>query len=71
MADKNDPNCPKCDRPESASRWKAGRRLSICGNGHDWDTEAVKEQRAKSDKAKESEFKPFGSVIGSWKLRNS
>jgi hypothetical protein len=42
-------NCPKpdCGRPESTHRWSAGKRLSICGNGHSWDPKETAEQRAK------------------------
>jgi hypothetical protein len=69
MSDKaQDPNCPKCDRPESASRWKGGRRLSICGNGHDWDTESRKEQVGKQKAAENSEriLTPSYGGFGKW-----
>jgi hypothetical protein len=51
--------CPKpnCGRPESTSRHHAGKRLSICGNGHSWDAEALKEQRAKAKEAECQEIK--------------
>jgi hypothetical protein len=50
-----DNNCPKpeCGKPESSSRYKAGRKLSICGNAHSWDAVEIAEQRAK---AREAEF---------------
>lgn len=51
-------NCPKpdCGRPESTSRQHAGKRLSICGNGHSWDAQAVAEQRAKAKAAERREY---------------
>lgn len=44
-------NCPKptCGKPESTHRWSAGKRLSICGNGHSWNQEEMSEQRAKAE----------------------
>lgn len=52
-------NCPKpdCGRPESAHRWSAGKKLSICGNGHHWNAEAVAEQRRKANDAQAQEVK--------------
>ena len=52
-----DNNCPKpeCGRPESTHRIKAGKRLSICGNGHSWDAVEVAAQRRKAEEAKASE----------------
>jgi hypothetical protein len=42
-------NCPKpdCGRPESTHRYSAGKKLSICGNGHSWDQAEIAAQRAK------------------------
>lgn len=52
-------NCPKpdCGRPESTHRFSAGKRLSICGNGHSWDAQAIAEQRAKTKAAERQEVK--------------
>jgi hypothetical protein len=54
-----DNNCPKpdCGRPESTHRWSAGKKLSICGNGHSWDQQAITEQRAKARDAEDREIK--------------
>ena len=51
-------NCPKpnCGRPESTHRYSAGKKLSICGNGHSWDQVEIAAQRAKARDAQESEF---------------
>ena len=50
-------NCPKqeCGRPETASRQHAGKRLSICGNGHSWNPVEVAAQRSKAKAAEVSE----------------
>jgi hypothetical protein len=52
--------CPKpnCGRPESTSRHHAGKRLSICGNGHSWDQVEIQLQREKAREAKEREGRP-------------
>lgn len=52
-------NCPKpdCGRPESTHRYSAGKKLSICGNGHTWDQQAIAEQRAKAKEAEYQEIK--------------
>jgi hypothetical protein len=59
-------NCPKpnCGRPESTHRYSAGKRLSICGNGHHWDQAEVTAQRLKARAAdmRESTFKPGGDL---------
>ena len=51
--------CPKptCGKPESTHRWKAGKRLSICGNGHSWNQEEVAAQKAKAEAAQQQESK--------------
>jgi hypothetical protein len=51
-------NCPKpdCGRPESTHRFSAGKRLSICGNGHSWDAAEVAAQRAKAKEADTQEL---------------
>jgi hypothetical protein len=50
-------NCPKpdCGRPESTHRWSAGKKLSICGNGHHWDQAEIAAQRAKAREAERRE----------------
>ena len=50
-------NCPKpdCGRPESTHRYSAGKRLSICGNGHHWDAAEIAAQRVKAREAKAQE----------------
>lgn len=50
-------NCPKpdCGRPESTHRYSAGKKLSICGNGHSWDAQEVAAQRAKVKEADSQE----------------
>lgn len=50
-------NCPKpdCGRPESTHRYSAGKKLSICGNGHSWDQVEVAAQRRKAEAAKADE----------------
>jgi hypothetical protein len=55
-------NCPKpnCGRPESTHRWSAGKKLSICGNGHSWDQAEVAAQRAKTREASREEIKFVG-----------
>ena len=55
-------NCPKpdCGRPESTHRYSAGKKLSICGNGHSWDQAEIQAQRAK---AREAEAREFGQVF--------
>lgn len=57
MAEDN--NCPKpaCGQPESTHRYSAGKRLSICGNGHSWDAKEIADQRAKAKEAEGGEFK--------------
>jgi hypothetical protein len=57
MEDQN--NCPNpgCGRPESTHRWSAGKKLSICGNGHSWDAQAIADQRAKAKAAERQEIK--------------
>lgn len=61
MEDQN--NCPKpnCGRPESTHRWSAGKKLSICGNGHSWNAQEVAAQRAKAKEAEYQEvrYEPF------------
>lgn len=53
-------NCPKpdCGRPESTHRWSAGKKLSICGNGHSWDQAEVAAQREKARAADMRESVP-------------
>jgi hypothetical protein len=53
-------NCPKpnCGRPESTHRYAAGKKLSICGNGHSWDQVEVAAQRAKAREAETKEAGP-------------
>jgi len=50
-------NCPqsKCGRPESNHRFSAGRRLSICANGHAWDAVKIAVQRATKQAAEQQE----------------
>jgi hypothetical protein len=58
--------CPKpdCGRPESTHRYSAGKRLSICGNGHSWDQEAISAQRAKAREAEAQEsLEVFDSAL--------
>lgn len=59
-------NCPKpdCGRPESTHRYAAGKKLSICGNGHTWDQAAIAAQRAKAREADTEEltFKPHDHI---------
>jgi hypothetical protein len=59
-------NCPKpdCARSESTHRYSAGKRLSICGNGHHWDQAEIAAQRAKARDAdtRELAFKPSGGL---------
>lgn len=57
--------CPKpsCGRPESAHRFSAGKRLSICGNGHSWNKEEIREHNRKAREAAEEERKPLLSPI--------
>jgi hypothetical protein len=52
-------NCPKpnCGRPESTHRYSAGKKLSICGNGHSWDAAEIAAQRAKAREAQSEELK--------------
>jgi hypothetical protein len=52
-------NCPKpdCGRPESTHRYSAGKRLSICGNGHSWDAQGVADQKRKAKEAEYQEIK--------------
>lgn len=59
-----DNNCPKpnCGRPESTHRYSAGKKLSICGNGHSWDQAEIAAQRAK---AREAETQELPSVFDS------
>lgn len=54
---KEQTNCPKpdCGRPESTHRYSAGKRISICGNGHSWDPVELAEQRAKAKAAEHEE----------------
>ena len=53
-----DNNCPRenCKRPESTHRWAAGKKLSICGNGHSWDPEQIRAERAKAQDANKREY---------------
>jgi hypothetical protein len=56
--DKKEPaQCPKCDRPATTYRFKAGEKNWICGNGHNW-TDAQAEQ------AKNKETKQEVKTIG-------
>jgi len=59
-------NCPKpdCGRPESTHRYSAGKKLSICGNGHSWDPVEVGAQKAKAREAlaQEVRIKPSGHL---------
>ena len=47
-------NCPKqeCGLPESTHRSSAGKRLSICGNGHSWDQDEAAAQKRKAEAVK-------------------
>lgn len=69
MEDQN--NCPKpdCGRPESTHRYSAGKRLSICGNGHSWDAQEVAAQRAKAREAEYSEVKLDRFAISESEIR--
>lgn len=55
-----DNNCPKpnCGRPESTHRYAAGKKLSICGNGHSWDQAEIAARRANAREAEARESKP-------------
>ena len=59
-------NCPKpdCGRPESNHRYSAGKRLSICGNGHSWDAAELAAQRAKAREAQAQESRGEGGYFG-------
>lgn len=59
---KDENNCPKenCGLPESTYRFKAGKKISICGKSHSWNAEEVAEQRRKSREAAEQEGLPPG-----------
>jgi hypothetical protein len=63
-----DNNCPKpnCGRPESTHRYSAGKKLSICGNGHSWDAGEVAAQRAKAREAEARENGIFDVPIFSY-----
>ena len=52
-------NCPKpnCGRPESTHRYSAGKKPSICGNGHSWDAVEIAAQRAKAREAEAQELR--------------
>jgi hypothetical protein len=57
-----DNNCPKpnCGRPESTHRYSAGKKLSICANGHSWNQAEIAAQRVKAREAKGEEIKFVG-----------
>ena len=48
MSEEIKEECPKCDRPATTHRWKAGEKNWICGNGHNWTSA---ESKAKRDAA--------------------
>lgn len=50
--------CPKpaCTSPkESVTRRHAGRTISICGNGHSFDKDEIRQQRSKAEAANRQE----------------
>ena len=57
-------NCPKpeCGRPESTHRWSAGKRLSICGNGHSWNQVEEMKKKQKADEATMGESRALDSI---------
>ena len=64
--------CPKpeCGRPESTHRWSAGKKLSICGNGHSWDQAEVNAQREKAREAETIELRVFDRAATREQIRD-
>ena len=50
--------CPKekCGQPPRSTRWKAGEKNWVCGNGHNYTLKDLAD-KAKRDQAKEAETK--------------
>jgi hypothetical protein len=59
MSEEVKEECPKCDRPATTHRWKAGEKHWICGNGHNWTSEESKRKQ----RAKENESQPATTSI--------